>query len=131
MRAAVILSLGRGGGRPTGLSMTQPCVDVAVSRVRFTEEAIAPWRAGSQTIAPTQRDHHIQAINERGRMARQRNSGCNVRARVEARSGTGSAPAATSLRFHTDEAQAAQVAIAVEVLNHMLDLGRPNSVRVA
>ena len=36
-----------------------------------------------------------------------------------------------ALRFHTDEAQAAEVAIAVEVLNRMLDLGRPNSVRVA
>ena len=36
-----------------------------------------------------------------------------------------------SLRFHTDEAQAVEVAIAVEVLNRMLDLGRPNSVRVA
>jgi len=36
-----------------------------------------------------------------------------------------------SLRFNTDKAQAAEVAITVEVLNRMLDLGRPNSVRVA
>lgn len=36
-----------------------------------------------------------------------------------------------SLRFHTDEAQVSEVAIAVEVLNRMLDLGRPNSVRIA
>jgi hypothetical protein len=35
------------------------------------------------------------------------------------------------LRFHIDAAQAAEIAIAVEVLNRMLDLGRPNSVRVA
>ena len=35
------------------------------------------------------------------------------------------------LRFHTAEAQATEIAIAVEVLNRMLDLGRPNSVRVA
>ncbi len=34
------------------------------------------------------------------------------------------------LRFHTDEAQVTEVAIAVEVLNRMLDLGRPNSVHV-
>ena len=34
-------------------------------------------------------------------------------------------------RFHTDEAQTAEVAIAVEVLNRMLDLGRPSSVRIA
>jgi len=35
------------------------------------------------------------------------------------------------LRFHSDEAQATEVAIAAEVLNRMLDLGRPNSVRSA
>ena len=35
------------------------------------------------------------------------------------------------LRFHTDKAQVTEVAIAVKVLNRMLDLGRPNSVRVA
>ena len=36
-----------------------------------------------------------------------------------------------ALRFHSDEAQATEVAIAAEVLNRMLDLGRPNSVRIA
>ena len=40
-----------------------------------------------------------------------------------------------ALRFHTDEAQATEVAIAiaiaVAVRNRMLALGRPNSVRVA
>ena len=35
------------------------------------------------------------------------------------------------LRFHTDEARATEVAIAAQVLNRMLDLGRPNSVRIA
>jgi hypothetical protein len=34
------------------------------------------------------------------------------------------------LRFHSDGAQATEVAIAAAVLNRMLDLGRPNSVRV-
>ena len=81
--------------------------------------------------APTQRDHHIQAINECGRMAWQRDSGYNVRARVEGQIGRWKRVIGDSLRFHTDEAQVAEVAIAVEVLNRMLDLGRPNSVRVA
>lgn len=36
-----------------------------------------------------------------------------------------------ALRFHSDAAQATEVAIAVQVLNRMFDLGRPNSVRVA
>ncbi|WP_207462906.1 hypothetical protein [Azospirillum sp. SYSU D00513] len=35
------------------------------------------------------------------------------------------------LRSHTDKAQVTEVAIAAEVLNRMLDLGRPESVRVA
>ncbi len=35
------------------------------------------------------------------------------------------------LRSHTDERQATEVEVAVHVLNHMLELGRPNSVRVA
>ena len=80
--------------------------------------------------APTQRDRHIQTINERGRMAWQRDSGYNVRARVEGQIGRWKRVIGDSLRCHTDEAQAAEVAIAVEVLNRMLDLGRPNSVRV-
>jgi hypothetical protein len=35
------------------------------------------------------------------------------------------------LRFHSDETRATEVAIAAQVLNRMLDLGRPDSVRVA
>jgi hypothetical protein len=35
------------------------------------------------------------------------------------------------LRFHSDEARDTEVAIAAQVLNRMLDLGRPDSVRVA
>ena len=90
----------------------------------------AALSATAETV-PTQRDCHIQAINERGRMAWQRDSGYNVRARVEGQIGRWKRVIGDSLRFHTDEAQAAEVAIAVEVLNRMLDLGRPNSVRVA
>jgi len=35
------------------------------------------------------------------------------------------------LRFHSDQARDTEVAIAAQVLNRMLDLGRPDSVRVA
>ena len=81
--------------------------------------------------APTQRDHHIQAINERGRMAWQRDSGYNLRARVESQIGRWKHVIGNALRFHTNDAQAAEIAIAVEVLNRMLDLGRPSFVRIA
>ena len=35
------------------------------------------------------------------------------------------------LRFQTDKRQATEVAIAADVLNRMLDLGRPKYVRIA
>ena len=66
-----------------------------------------------------------------GRMAWQRDSHYNQRARVEGQIGRWKHVIGEGLRFHTDEAQATEVAIAVEVLNRMLDLGRPISVRVA
>jgi len=34
------------------------------------------------------------------------------------------------LRSHTDERRATEVEVAVHVLNSMLELGRPNSVRI-
>jgi hypothetical protein len=36
-----------------------------------------------------------------------------------------------ALRFFDGQAQATEIAIAVDVLNRMIDLGRPESVRVA
>ncbi|MCW2241635.1 hypothetical protein M2351_006280 [Azospirillum canadense] len=80
--------------------------------------------------APTQRDRHIQTIAARGRMAWQRSSGYNKRAAVESQRARWKGVIGQALRY-TEEAQATEVAIAVTVLNRMLDLGRPNSVRVA
>ena len=81
--------------------------------------------------APTQRDRHLHAINERGWMVWQRDSGYNLRARVESQIGRWKRVIGDGLRFHTDEAQVTEVDIAVEVLNRMFDLGRRNSIRVA
>lgn len=81
--------------------------------------------------APTQRDRHIQVIAETGRMAWQRSSGYNQRAKVEGQIGRWKQLLGPALRFHTDKAQTTEVAIGVVVLNRMLDLGHPNSVRVA
>jgi hypothetical protein len=80
---------------------------------------------------PTQRDCHIQAIVGKGRMAWQRDSGYNERARVEGQFARWKQVIGDGLRFHSDEARATEVAIAAAALNRMLDLGRPNSVRVA
>ncbi len=80
---------------------------------------------------PTQRDRHIQAIAEKGRMAWQRDSGYNQRAGVEGQFARWKQVIGDGLRFHGDEARATEVAIAAQVLNQMLDLGCPNSVCVA
>ena len=53
----------------------------------------------------------------------------NQRARVEGQIARWKQVIGDGLRFHSDEAT--EVAIATAVLNQMLHLGRPNSVRVA
>ena len=81
--------------------------------------------------APTQRDRHLQLIAERGRMGWQKASGYNWRALVEADFGRWKRVIGDALRSQTDARQATEVAVAVNVLNHMLEMGRPNYVRTA
>src|SRR5829696_2915416 len=81
--------------------------------------------------APTQRDHHLQLIIERGRRASQRASGYTKRARAEATIGRYKRVIGDELRSHTEERQATEMDVAVHVLNRMLVLGRPNYVRIA
>ena len=81
--------------------------------------------------APTQRDTHLRCIAERGRMGWQRASGYNWRALVEADISRWKRVIGEGLRFQMDERQATEVAIAVGVLNRMLELGRPEYVRIA
>jgi hypothetical protein len=80
--------------------------------------------------APTQRDRHIEAIAQRGRISWQRTSGYNGRALVEADISRWKRVIGDTLRLHSDERQASEVAIAADVLNRMLDLGRPEYVRI-
>src|SRR5829696_7793219 len=82
-------------------------------------------------IAPTQRDRHLQCIAERGRMGWQKASGYNWRALVEADVSRWKRVIGDALRSHTDGRQATEVAIAADVLNRMLELGRPEYVRIA
>jgi transposase len=78
---------------------------------------------------PTQRDRHIQAIAEQGRMGWQRASGYNARAGAEGAMSRYKRIIGDTLRSHTRPAQ--ETRIAVSILNRMLDLGRPESVRAA
>ena len=80
---------------------------------------------------PTQRDRHIQAIAEQGRMGWQRTSGYNARAGAEGMMSRYKRIIGDTLRSHSRPAQEVETRIAVNVLNRMLDLGRPESVRAA
>jgi hypothetical protein len=80
--------------------------------------------------APTKRDRHLQLIAERGRMGWQRASGYNWRALVEADIGRFKRVIGDALRSRTGGRQKTDVAIAVASLNRMLELGRPEYVRL-
>jgi hypothetical protein len=105
------------GRHPDAKVIVPPRADAVLSAAADTE--------------PTQRDCHIQAIAGKGRMAWQRDSGYNQRAGVEGQFARWKQVIGGGLRFHGDEARATEVAIAAQVLNRMLDLGCPDSVRVA
>ena len=82
-------------------------------------------------IAPTQRDRHLRCIAQRGRMGWQKASGYNWRALVEADVSRWKRVIGDGLRSQTDGRQASEVAIAADVLNRMLELGRPEYIRIA
>jgi hypothetical protein len=97
---------------------------------------IVPPRSGAvpsatAATAPTQRDRHIAAIAERGRLGWPKASGYNGRALIEADISRWKRVIGDALRSHTDGRQATEVAIAADVLNRMLELGRPEYVRTA
>jgi hypothetical protein len=81
--------------------------------------------------APTQRDRHLRFIAEHGRAAWQKASGYNTRARAEATIGRFKRVIGDGLRSRTDRCRATEVDVAAHALNRMLELGRPNSVRIA
>jgi Transposase DDE domain len=80
---------------------------------------------------PTQRDRHLELIAEHGRMAWQKAAGYNARAKAEAAISRYKRVIGDALRSRTDGRRATEVAIAVRALNCMLELGRPQSVRIA
>jgi hypothetical protein len=87
--------------------------------------------SGTAETAPTQRDRHLRCIAEQGRMGWQKASGYNRRALAEAAVSRYKRVIGDALRSRTDRRRATEVAIAVQALNRMLDLGRPESVRIA
>ncbi len=114
----------------------QEGVAVAVAERHPAAAVIVPPRSTavpSETAAtaPTQRDRHLQGIAEHGRAAWQKTSGYNTRARIEATMGRFKQVIGDGLRCRTEQRRATEVEVAVHALNRMLDLGRPESVRIA
>jgi hypothetical protein len=87
--------------------------------------------SGTAETAPTRRDLHLRLIAERGRLGWQKASGYNRRALAETAMSRYKRVIGDALRSRADRRQAAEVAIAVRALNRMLELGRPESVRIA
>jgi hypothetical protein len=88
--------------------------------------------------APTQRDRHLRCIADKGRIGWQKASGYSTRSRIEAAIGRykqvigdGRPSPRGRVRFHKGERRATEVGVAVYVLNRMLEMGRPISVRIA
>jgi Transposase DDE domain len=78
----------------------------------------------------TQRDRHFLSIAEHGRLGWQKRSGYTRRALVEAVISRLKRVIGDTLRSRTDLRRTTEIAIAVHVLNRMLELGRPKSVRI-
>jgi hypothetical protein len=102
----------------------------------YAEVVVVPPRSGTVPskaagTAPTQSDRHIEDIAERGRLGWQKASGYNWHALMEANISRWKRVIGDGLHSQTDRRQVAEVAIAADVLNRMLDLGRPKYIRTA
>ncbi len=97
-------------------------------------KVVIPPRADAvlSTADPNQqshRDHHVQLMAERGRMGWQRATGYGLRNRVETTMNRCKHLIGPKLRARTRLVQRGEVALAVEVLNHMILEAKPVSVR--
>jgi hypothetical protein len=81
--------------------------------------------------APSQRDHHIRLIAEKGRMAWQRATGYGRRSLAETAIGRYKGFIGPKLRARILPAQQGEAAMAAEVLNRMIRVAKPVSIRVA
>ena len=86
--------------------------------------------AGPETN-PTARDQDVLAIKAHGRMAWQKSSGYNKRARVETLMGRWKSVIGERLRSRTLDNQKTESRIGVSVLNKMTSLARPTFERIS
>src|SRR4051794_2092773 len=118
-------------GRTTRTASTPASPSVILGRLSSCRHAQLRCRAGRPRARQPRRDRHLQPIAERGRMGWQKASGYNRRALAEATIGRFKRVIGDGLYSRTDQRQATEMTVAVAVLNRMLELGRPKSVRIA
>ncbi|WP_457093262.1 IS5 family transposase [Microvirga sp. P5_D2] len=114
----------------------QTCIYNTVAEHHPEADVIIPPRSTAVPSdmaegTPSQRDQHLQSIAEHGRMSWQKRSGYTRRALVETSISRFKRVIGDALRSQTDRRRATEVALAISALNHMLELGRPKSVRIA
>ncbi len=78
---------------------------------------------------PSRRDGHIDTIEAKGRLERQKATGYGRRSLVETATGRYKRILGPRLRTSSFAGQQSEAAIGVAVLNRMLEAGRPDSVR--
>ena len=82
-------------------------------------------------LSPSQRDLHLSAIGEHGRMNWQKASSYNKRSKVEATMSRYKRVIGDTLKSRHDARRATEVTIAIKSLNRMNELGQPKFVRTA
>ena len=80
---------------------------------------------------PSEREQHLQSIAKHGRMGWQKRSGYTRRPPVETSISRFKRVIGDALRSQWVQRRATEVAIAISALNHMFELGRQKSVRIA
>jgi hypothetical protein len=82
------------------------------------------------STAPTQRDQHLLAIESEGWFAWKRTSGYYAQSHAENAFSRFKRTFGGGLRAKRDESQEREAALACQLLNRMLELGRPQSYPV-
>ena len=101
-------------------------------RALSSRPAVRPFSLGSQAdTAPSQRDGHIRLIREQGRSAWREATEYGKRSLVETAIGRYQALIGPRLRARTLANQQGEVALGSEVLNRMIRVAKPISVRIA
>jgi hypothetical protein len=110
-----------------------PTYDVVVQRSEDIRVIIPPHvtavLSAESEQNPSQRDRHILAIADQGRLGWQEETDYGKRALVETEMGRYKAIIGPRLRARSFDGQQTEAAIGVAVLNRMLHAGRPESVR--